>query len=71
MESASSLLDKQHTVFCNGETQLLSNTPEENGVERKTTEENFHHPGIYLTFGDDAKVVCPYCSYVFYKNNPP
>jgi hypothetical protein len=69
MESAPSHFDKKDTVFCNGEKQLPSTSAEASPrPQRKET--NSQHPGVYLTFGNEPKIVCPYCSYVFYKNNP-
>lgn len=29
----------------------------------------FDHPHVYLDMGDDAEIVCPYCS-TLYKYNP-
>ncbi len=56
--------EHENTVFCNGEQPLYT----ENSRNTKyITSVSSHHPGIYLTFGNESTVVCPYCSRVFHK----
>ena len=46
-------------IYCEGEVEASDNQGEA----------TFKHPRVFLTYGTNSTVSCPYCSHIFEKEN--